>query len=40
MRISEVFREDIGIGGVLSLLWFKRREFDCLLLNDFFLNDD
>ncbi|KAJ2077313.1 ATP citrate lyase subunit 1 [Coemansia sp. RSA 988] len=25
MRISDVFRDDIGIGGVLSLLWFKRR---------------
>ncbi|KAJ1814752.1 ATP citrate lyase subunit 1, partial [Coemansia sp. RSA 2598] len=25
MRITDVFREDIGIGGVLSLLWFKRR---------------
>jgi ATP citrate (pro-S)-lyase len=25
MAISEVFSEDIGIGGVLSLLWFKRR---------------
>ncbi|KAI8921999.1 citrate synthase-like protein [Powellomyces hirtus] len=25
MAISEVFKEDIGIGGVLSLLWFKRR---------------
>ncbi|RKO97866.1 hypothetical protein CXG81DRAFT_27237 [Caulochytrium protostelioides] len=25
MAISEVFREDIGVGGVLSLLWFKRR---------------
>ncbi|KZV99582.1 ATP-citrate synthase [Exidia glandulosa HHB12029] len=25
MRISEVFKEDIGIGGVVSLLWFKRR---------------
>lgn len=25
MPISEVFKEDIGIGGVLSLLWFKRR---------------
>ncbi|KAG0358814.1 citrate synthase-like protein [Gamsiella multidivaricata] len=25
MRISDVFKEDIGIGGVLSLLWFKRR---------------
>ncbi|KAF9446022.1 ATP citrate lyase isoform 2 [Macrolepiota fuliginosa MF-IS2] len=25
MRISEVFAEDIGIGGVVSLLWFKRR---------------
>lgn len=25
MRISEVFKEEIGIGGVLSLLWFKRR---------------
>ncbi|OZJ06569.1 hypothetical protein BZG36_00564 [Bifiguratus adelaidae] len=25
MRISEVFKENIGIGGVLSLLWFKRR---------------
>jgi ATP citrate (pro-S)-lyase len=25
MRISDVFREDIGLGGVVSLLWFKRR---------------
>ena len=25
LRISEVFRKDIGIGGVLSILWFKRR---------------
>ncbi|KAG0250119.1 citrate synthase [Mortierella polycephala] len=25
MRISDVFKEEIGIGGVLSLLWFKRR---------------
>ncbi|KXN82778.1 ATP-citrate synthase, partial [Leucoagaricus sp. SymC.cos] len=25
MTISEVFKEDIGIGGVVSLLWFKRR---------------
>ncbi|CAG8504409.1 21832_t:CDS:2 [Cetraspora pellucida] len=25
MRISDVFKESIGIGGVLSLLWFKRR---------------
>ncbi|KAF9208760.1 citrate synthase [Haplosporangium sp. Z 27] len=25
MSISNVFKEDIGIGGVLSLLWFKRR---------------
>lgn len=25
MPISRVFSEDIGIGGVLSLLWFKRR---------------
>ncbi|KAG0319516.1 citrate synthase [Dissophora globulifera] len=25
MSISDVFKEDIGIGGVLSLLWFKRR---------------
>jgi ATP citrate (pro-S)-lyase len=25
MRISEVFKEEIGIGGVVSLLWFKRR---------------
>ncbi|GAA97290.1 uncharacterized protein L969DRAFT_84276 [Mixia osmundae IAM 14324] len=25
MRISDVFKEDIGIGGVLALLWFKRR---------------
>ncbi|KAG1733106.1 citrate synthase-like protein [Suillus lakei] len=24
MRISDVFREDIGLGGVVSLLWFKR----------------
>lgn len=25
MPISAVFKEDIGIGGVVSLLWFKRR---------------
>jgi ATP citrate (pro-S)-lyase len=25
MRITDVFKEEIGIGGVLSLLWFKRR---------------
>ncbi|KAI5121419.1 hypothetical protein M0805_006182 [Coniferiporia weirii] len=25
MRISDVFREEIGLGGVVSLLWFKRR---------------
>jgi ATP citrate (pro-S)-lyase len=25
MRISEVFRKDIGIGGVISILWFKRQ---------------
>ncbi|KAL1411666.1 ATP citrate lyase subunit 1 [Vanrija albida] len=25
MRISDVFKENIGIGGVISLLWFKRR---------------
>ncbi|KAG8802388.1 citrate synthase [Serendipita sp. 411] len=25
MPISDVFREDIGLGGVVSLLWFKRR---------------
>ncbi len=23
--ISQIFEEDIGIGGVISLLWFKRR---------------
>lgn len=25
MRISDVFKEEIGVGGVVSLLWFKRR---------------
>ncbi|KAI9318054.1 citrate synthase-like protein [Dichotomocladium elegans] len=25
MRITDVFKDQIGIGGVLSLLWFKRR---------------
>jgi ATP citrate (pro-S)-lyase len=25
MRISDVFKEEIGLGGVISLLWFKRR---------------
>lgn len=25
MPISDVFKEDLGIGGVLSLLWFRRR---------------
>lgn len=27
MRISDVFKDDIGLGGVVSLLWFKRRGF-------------
>ena len=27
MRISDVFKEDIGLGGVVSLLWFKRRKY-------------
>jgi ATP citrate (pro-S)-lyase len=27
MRISDVFKDDIGIGGVVSLLWFKRRAY-------------
>ncbi|EJD05575.1 ATP citrate lyase isoform 2 [Fomitiporia mediterranea MF3/22] len=25
MRISDVFKEEVGLGGVVSLLWFKRR---------------
>lgn len=25
MRISDVFKDEIGVGGVVSLLWFKRR---------------
>merc|ERR1711959_742794 len=25
MGISEVFQENLGVGGVLCLLWFKRR---------------
>ncbi|KAH0490498.1 hypothetical protein TgHK011_001965 [Trichoderma gracile] len=25
MPISDVFKEDIGVGGVMSLLWFRRR---------------
>ena len=25
MRISDVFKENIGLGGAVSLLWFKRR---------------
>ena len=29
MPISDVFKEDIGIGGVLSLLWFQRRWVGC-----------
>ncbi|GAA5852494.1 hypothetical protein JCM5353_001124, partial [Sporobolomyces roseus] len=34
MRISDVFKEDIGIGGVVSLLWFKRRlpDYACKFL--------
>ena len=27
MRISDVFKDDIGVGGVVSLLWFKRRQY-------------
>jgi hypothetical protein len=33
MRISDVFKEDIGLGGVVSLLWFKRRESFVLLFS-------
>ena len=29
MRISDVFKDDIGLGGVVSLLWFKRRKSGC-----------
>jgi len=25
MPISNVFKEDLGLGGVISLLWFQRR---------------
>ena len=25
MPITEVFKEDLGVGGVLGLLWFQRR---------------
>lgn len=25
MQISQIFKEDLGVGGVLSLLWFRRR---------------
>jgi hypothetical protein len=32
MHIYDVFKEDIGLGGV-SLLWFKRRKICFLLLN-------
>lgn len=31
--ITDIFKEDMGIGGVLSLLWFQRRyvlKVDCL----------
>ena len=27
MRISDVFKEDTGFGGVVSLLWFKHRKY-------------
>lgn len=34
MPISDVFKEDIGIGGVMSLLWFRRRlpDYACKFL--------
>ena len=34
MPISDVFKEEIGIGGVLSLLWFQRRlpDYACKFL--------
>ncbi|EIM23517.1 ATP-citrate synthase [Wallemia mellicola CBS 633.66] len=34
MKISDVFKEEIGIGGVMSLLWFKRRlpDYACKFL--------
>ncbi|KAG0146254.1 hypothetical protein CROQUDRAFT_133224 [Cronartium quercuum f. sp. fusiforme G11] len=34
MSITDVFKEDIGVGGVISLLWFKRRlpPFACKFL--------
>lgn len=35
MRISDVFKEDIGLGGVVSLLWFKRRKFISISLSTY-----
>ena len=27
MRILDVFKEDVGLGGIVPLLWFKQRKF-------------
>ena len=34
MPISDVFKDDIGIGGVLSLLWFQRRFVPYIIVRD------
>jgi ATP citrate (pro-S)-lyase len=37
MPITDVIKEDMGIGGVLSLLWFRKRFNDFLYLIIIFL---
>ena len=35
IKISEVFEEDMGVGGVLSLLWFRRQVRLCVYFEAF-----
>ena len=35
IKISEVFEEDMGVGGVLSLLWFRRQVRFCFYFEAF-----
>ena len=37
MAITDVIKEDIGIGGVLSLLWFRKRLVESLIRSFLFI---
>lgn len=33
--ITDIFKDDLGIGGVLGLLWFQRRYFISYQFNEY-----